>query len=108
MSVTVFDTSPGKDADEAFNAWRASHRPLGYYLSDSVRHGWVVHRGYCNHTGAADGSDMATHVKVCATAPALLDEWLRAQGRELAHRNVRTAWCRSRRVESQLTARESR
>lgn len=80
MTIVVFDTNQDPADGNAFLRWKAEHRTHGFYLNQSGRHGWILHKAACGHTVMPSDNDMASNVKICATGITPLRMWLKEQG----------------------------
>lgn len=65
-SVIVLNSSTDPEATLKFKRWRGGNKILGHYLNKSSEYGWVLHRARCGHIEMPEGSDLASHEKICA------------------------------------------
>lgn len=86
MSVELFDTAVDEAASNGFLAWRREHGRDGFYLNENHEYGWVLHRADCGHAVMPAGSNMASNIKVCATATAPLRAWVENRGEGQPHK----------------------
>ena len=86
MTISVFDSTSDDSASDAFIAWRRAHRRDGFYLNESSKYGWVLHRADCGHAVVPSDFDLAGRVKVCNSATRPLRAWLEDRGAGPPHR----------------------